>query len=137
MTHISLLLASLIGQVLSFLALFTRESSSLSMLKSPRDPREAKVLVRLECGILMAMFLMQMGVLVLTCAVHSCWVREYEGLEAEKEASARKRSRRTAQAQGELPMAVNGDKFREIKVKEVDEKMKLKHEQWDKTDFEG
>ncbi|KAL0308425.1 UNVERIFIED_CONTAM: hypothetical protein Sradi_5784800 [Sesamum radiatum] len=32
------------------------------MLKSPRDPREAKLLVRLECGVLMAMFVMQLAV---------------------------------------------------------------------------
>ncbi|KAJ6759591.1 hypothetical protein OIU74_026124 [Salix koriyanagi] len=37
-THVSLLLASLVGQVLSILALFTREKSSLAMLKSSRDP---------------------------------------------------------------------------------------------------
>ena len=33
----------------------------------------------------MAVFVMQFGAVIMTCAVHSCWVREYEGLEAERE----------------------------------------------------
>ncbi|TKY44450.1 hypothetical protein E2542_SST31621 [Spatholobus suberectus] len=78
LTHISLLLASLIGQVLSILALFTKEKASISLLKSPRDPKEAKLLVRLECGTLMAMCMLQLLVLMLSCAVHSCWVKDYE-----------------------------------------------------------
>ncbi|XP_052182273.1 uncharacterized protein LOC127794967 [Diospyros lotus] len=134
-THVSFLLASSIGQLLGILALFTKEKSSLSMLKSPRDPREAKLLVRLECGILMAMFVVQVGVLILTCAVHSCWVREYEGLEAEREATARKRSRRMAKVQEES--MENAAKIAEMKAKELDEKMKNKYGQWVKTDFEG
>ncbi|PSS15464.1 E-Cad/CTF3 like [Actinidia chinensis var. chinensis] len=36
-----------------------------------------------------AMFVMQFGALIMTCAVHSCWVREYEGLEAERERGER------------------------------------------------
>uniref|UniRef100_A0A5B7B7F4 Membrane lipoprotein n=1 Tax=Davidia involucrata TaxID=16924 RepID=A0A5B7B7F4_DAVIN len=134
-THVSLLLASSISQLLGILALFRKEKSSLSMLKSQRDPKEAKVLVRLECGILMAMFLMQLGALVLSCAVHSCWVREYEGLEAEREAAARKRSRRIARVQEES--IANAAKIAEIKSKDLDEKMKSKYGQWVKTDFEG
>ncbi|KAJ6674292.1 MEMBRANE LIPOPROTEIN-RELATED [Salix viminalis] len=138
-THVSLLLASLVGQLLSILALFTREKSSLAMLKPSRDPREAKLLVRLECGVLMAMLIMQLAVFVLSCAVHSCWVREYEGLEAEREATAKKRSRRIAKVQEES--MANVAKIVEIKGKEFDDKMKSKskygHTQWVKTDFEG
>ncbi|XWS17485.1 hypothetical protein CRYUN_Cryun33cG0071900 [Craigia yunnanensis] len=134
-THISLLIASLIGQILSTLALFTREKSSLSTLKSTRDPKEAKLLVRVECGIFMAMLLMQLLVLALTCTVHNCWVKEYEGLEAEREATAKKRSRRIARIQEES--MANAAKIAEIKAKEFDEKMKSKHCQWVKTDFEG
>ncbi|XP_007012650.2 PREDICTED: uncharacterized protein LOC18588287 [Theobroma cacao] len=134
-THVSLLIASLIGQVLSILALFTRERSSLSMLKSPRDPKEAKLLVRVECGIFMAMLLMQLVVLALTCTVHTCWVREYEGLEAEREATAKKRSRRIARVQEES--MASAAKIAEIKAKEFDEKMKSKYCHWVKTDFEG
>jgi len=131
----SLLLGSAIGQLLSILALFTKEQSSLSLLKSKRDPKEAKLLVRLECGVLMAMFLMQLVVLVLSCAVHSCWLREYEGLEAEREAMARKRSRRIAKVQEEsMP---NVAKISDVKAKELDDKMKSKYGQWVKTDFEG
>ncbi|KAM3741536.1 hypothetical protein ACB098_07G002600 [Castanea mollissima] len=134
-THMSLLLGSAIGQLLSILALFTKEQSSLSLLKSTRDPKEAKLLVRLECGVLMAMFLMQLVVLVLSCAVHSCWLREYEGLEAEREAMARKRSRRIAKVQEES--MANVAKISEVKAKELDDKMKSKYGQWVKTDFEG
>ncbi|KAG4929555.1 hypothetical protein JHK82_046619 [Glycine max] len=124
LTHISLLLASLIGQVLTILALFTKEKASMSLLKSPRDPKEAKLLVRLECGALMAMFMLQCVVLMLGCAVHSFWVKDYEELEAEKAASARKRSRRIAEVQEES--MANASKMAEIKAKELDEKMKSK-----------
>ena len=131
LTHTSLVLASLIGQVLTILALFTKEKASLSLLKSPRDPKEAKLLVRLECGALMAMCMMQLMVLVLSCAVHSCWVKDYEELEAEKEASARKRSKRMAKVQEES--MANATK---IKTEELDEKMRSKNVKWVKTDFE-
>ncbi|XVF35131.1 hypothetical protein REPUB_Repub18cG0118400 [Reevesia pubescens] len=134
-THTSLLIASLIGQILSILVLFTKEKSSLSMLKSPRDPKEAKLLVRVGCGIFMAMLLMQLVVLALTCTLHNCWVREYEGLETEREATAKKRSRRMARVQEES--MANAAKIAEIKDKEFDEMMKSKYNQWVKTDFEG
>ncbi|KAK4368588.1 hypothetical protein RND71_012380 [Anisodus tanguticus] len=134
-THLSLLLASCIGQLLGILALFTKEKSSLSILKSPRDPREAKVLVRLECGVLMAMFVIQLGVLVLTCAVQSCWVRDYEGLEAEREAWSRKRNQRIAKVQEES--MENATKISEMKAKELDDKIKNKYGQWVKNDFEA
>ncbi|XP_027333763.1 uncharacterized protein LOC113848448 [Abrus precatorius] len=134
LTHISLLLASLIGQVLSILALFTKEKASISLLKSPRDPKEAKFLVKLECGAFMAMCMLQLVVLILSCTVHSCWVKDYEELEAEKEASARKRSRRIAEVQEEC--MANATKTAEIKGKELDEKVKSKYGQWVKTDFE-
>lgn len=98
------------------------------MLKSKRDPKEAKVLVRLECGILMAMFVIQLGVVMLTCAVHSCWVREYEGLESDKEARMKKRNQRIAKVQEEC--MENADKIAENKGKEFDEKMKSKYGQW-------
>ncbi|OVA06829.1 hypothetical protein BVC80_1421g15 [Macleaya cordata] len=134
-THISLILGSSVGQILGILALFTREKSSLRMLNSVRDPREAMVLIRIECGTLMGMFMMQLAVLVLTCAVHSCWVKEYEGLEAEREAIEKKRSWKIARVQEES--IANATKIAEIKAKELDEKMKSKYGQWVKTDFEG
>ncbi|XP_062091152.1 uncharacterized protein LOC133797308 [Humulus lupulus] len=134
-THVSLLLASLVGQLLGVLALFTKENSTLLLLHSNRDPREAKLLVRLECGVLTAMFLLQVAVFVLSCAVHSCWVREYEGLEAEREAAAKKRSRRIAQVQEES--MANAEKIKEIKAKELEDRLKSKYGQWVKTDFEG
>lgn len=102
------------------------------MLKSPRDPREAKVLVRLECGVLMAMFVMQLGVLLLSCVVQSCWVREYEGLEAEREATARKRRQKIARVQEES--AANAERIAEVKNREFDEKMINKYGKWMKND---
>lgn len=72
------------------------------MFKSPRDPREAKLLVRVECGVLMAMFMMQLGILVLSCCVHLCYVREYEGLEAEREMTEAKRKAKTAESKGNM-----------------------------------
>ncbi|KAK9715659.1 hypothetical protein RND81_06G180200 [Saponaria officinalis] len=111
LTHVSFIVASLASQGLSLLALFLREKSSLSMLDSHRDPREAKLLVRLECGILVAMFLLQCVVLGMTCVVHSCWVRECEGLE--------KRS-------GKL-VEINEGKISEGKDKEFDGEIKIKY----------
>lgn len=85
----------------------------------------------------MAMFLMQLVVLVLSCMVQNCWMREYEGLEAEREATMKKRSTRIARVQEES--MENAAKIAEIKAKELDEKMKSKYgqSQWVKTDFEG
>lgn len=106
------------------------------MLKSSRDPKEAKVLVRFECGILMGMFMIQLVVLVLSCVVENCWVIEYEGLEAEKEVMAKKRSKRIARVQEES--VSNVEKVAEVKAKELDEKMKNKYGQcWVKNEFQG
>ncbi|XP_021750124.1 uncharacterized protein LOC110715817 [Chenopodium quinoa] len=126
-TYISFLLASLASQVLSFMALFLKEKTSLSMLDSPRDPREAKVLVRLECGILMVMFVLQVVVLVVSCVIHRCWMKEYQGLEEEeREKMSRKRSRRIAGIDEEsVPNGV-AVKVSEDKAKELDEKVKSK-----------
>lgn len=134
-THISLVLASLVGQALGFLALFSREGSSLRLLEPARSAREARILVKMECGALLSMFLLQLVVLVLTCTLQSCWVREYEGWEAEREETARRRNRRMARVQEES--MANAAKITEVRAKELDEKMKSKYGQWIKTDFEG
>lgn len=107
----------------------------LSMIKSPRDPREAKLLVRVECGVLMAMFVVQLGVLVVSCVVHCCWVREYEGLEAEREATARKRRQKIARVQEES--VANAARIAEVKNREFDEKMISKYGKWTKDDAES
>lgn len=100
------------------------------MLKSPRDPREAKVLVRLECGLMMVMFVMQMGVLVVSCVVQRCWVREYQSAEAAKDTWARKKSEWMAKVHDDeciVPTTINMD---EVKGVELDEKMKSKYGRW-------
>lgn len=112
--HVSLLLASSAGQLLGVLALFTREETSLSMLRSPRDPREAKLLVRVECVVLVAMLVSELGVLILSCAVHSCRVKEYKGLER----------RRIARVQEES--MADAAEAAELKSLELDEKVKGK-----------
>lgn len=84
---------------------------------------------------LMAMFVMQLGVLILSCAVQSCWVREYEGLEAEREAADEKRRRKIARVQEES--MANAAKIAEMKCRELDEKMKIKYGKWMKSDIEG
>ncbi|KAL1531322.1 hypothetical protein AAHA92_34011 [Salvia divinorum] len=120
-THVSLLLASSAGQLLGILALFTKETSSLEMLRSSRDPREAKVLVRLECGVLMAMIVMQLGVLLLSCVVQSCSVREYE--------TEGKRRHKIARVQEE-----SEEMATEMKTKDFDEKMINKYGKWTESD---
>ena len=112
-THASLLLASSAGQLLGMLALFTKEKPSLEMLRSPRDPREAKLLVRLECGLLMAMIVMQLWILLLSCVVHSCSVNA-EGKIAEEPVV-------TATAS-------------EMKNRDFDEKMINKYGKWNESD---
>ncbi|KAF9596662.1 hypothetical protein IFM89_012861 [Coptis chinensis] len=134
-THVSLILASVVGQVLGVLALFTKENPSLRLLNSPRDPKEARALVRVECGALMGMLMMQFAILILTCAVHTCWVKEFEGLEFEREETAKKRSRNMARVQEES--MANAAKIAEVRAKEFDEKMKNKYGKWTKTEFEG
>nr|GFB05281.1 protein doublesex like [Tanacetum cinerariifolium] len=52
--------------------------STLSLLKSPRDPREAMALVRLECGVFIFMFVMQICVLCLSYGANWGRVTEYE-----------------------------------------------------------
>ncbi|XP_019191715.1 PREDICTED: uncharacterized protein LOC109186243 [Ipomoea nil] len=127
-THVTLLLGSSLAQFLAFLTLFTRENPSLAMLKSPRDPREAKVLVRLECGLMMVMFVMQLGVLVVSCVVQWCWVRrrEDQSAEAAKEAWAQKKREwmvKVHENEGTVPVTT---KIGEVKGLELDEKMKSK-----------
>lgn len=78
---------------------------------------------------------MQLGVLILSCAVQSCWVREYEGLEAEREAADEKRRRKIARVQEES--MANAAKIAEMKSRELDEKMKTKYGKWMKSDIEG
>ncbi|GJT29732.1 hypothetical protein Tco_0910007 [Tanacetum coccineum] len=77
-THVTLLFTSLTAQFLAVLTLYTKEKSTLSLLKSPRDPREAMALVRLECGVFIVMFVMQICVLCLSYGANWGRVTEYE-----------------------------------------------------------
>lgn len=67
--------------------------------------------------------------------MQSCWVREYEGLEAEREAADEKRRRKIARVQEES--MANAAKIAEMKSRELDEKMKIKYGKWMKSDIEG
>lgn len=83
---------------------------------------------------MMAILMVQIVVLVVSCAVHSCWVKEYEELELEREASAKKRNRRMAKVQEEAMAEINKEK----KELDDDKVMRSKYAQcrWVKTDFE-
>ncbi|XP_010535840.1 PREDICTED: uncharacterized protein LOC104811009 [Tarenaya hassleriana] len=126
--RLTLLSSLLVGQFLTVVALFTRERQCLSALKSIRDPREAKALVRFECVVFMAMVLVQIMVLVTSWVLHCIWVREFKGFEAEKSASmARKYSGRVATVEeGFVPEGMD-----------LEDKKTGKHVKWVKTDFEG
>ncbi|XP_068663650.1 uncharacterized protein [Aristolochia californica] len=134
-THIILVVGSLIGQGLGFLVLFWREGESLRAMDSTRSSEQARLLIKIECGALLSMFLLQLVVFVLVCVVQSCWMKEYEELEWEKAETARKRNRKMARVQEES--IANATKISEVRAKELDEKMKSKYGQWVKTEFEG
>ncbi|CAL9199081.1 uncharacterized protein LOC103968518 [Musa acuminata AAA Group] len=131
-THVSFILASSVGQSLSFLALFLRPEPSLRLLGSDRSGKEQRVLMKVEEALLLGMFLVQSLALVSACAVQRWWLRQYEEVEAEREASARKRSRRMARVQEEA--IANA----EAVARELEEKTRRSKEgRWAKNDFEG
>ncbi|KAI6668583.1 hypothetical protein NL676_010861 [Syzygium grande] len=67
---------------------------------------------------MMAMLLMELVVLVQTCTVHSCWVREYEGFCLERNALEKKRSMKIAKVREES--MANTAKMAEVKSKDLD-----------------
>ncbi|RAL37086.1 hypothetical protein DM860_004008 [Cuscuta australis] len=105
--HTPIILASSLGQLLAVLTLLAGEGQALGTLKSQRDPREAKVLVRLECAVMVAMFVAEVAVLVLSCAVERCCMaRERDeggtaAAEAAKDDWGTKRSQWMAKVQDE------------------------------------
>ncbi|KAL9830925.1 hypothetical protein AtNW77_Chr3g0195261 [Arabidopsis thaliana] len=113
--RITLHVSSLTGQFIAVLMLFSREKQSLSLLISTRDPREAKALVRVECGVFVAMIPLQIM---------------FEGLDVESEDSFRRKCNRRVST-------VEDGTGSDLKKMELDEKMNVKHVQWVKTDFEG
>ncbi|KAF3775795.1 hypothetical protein EJ110_NYTH49631 [Nymphaea thermarum] len=134
-TTVCMLTVSLIGEGLGFLMLFFREGASIKFLHSTRDPREAKALIRVNTVLLLAMFLMQMMVLVTVCILQSCLVAKYRGLESQREETAKRRSKRMAQVQEES--LANVAKMEETKSNDLDERMKAKYGQWTRpADFE-
>ncbi|XP_064985256.1 uncharacterized protein LOC135624999 [Musa acuminata AAA Group] len=131
-THVSFILASSVGQSLSFLALFLLPEPSLRLLGSDRSRKEQRVLMKVEEALLLGMFLVQSLALVSACPVQRWWLRQYEEVEAEREASARKRSRRMARVQEEA--IANA----EAVARELEEKTRRSKEgRWAKNDFEG
>ncbi|KAJ4930457.1 hypothetical protein NE237_000041 [Protea cynaroides] len=69
------------------------------------------------------MFIMQLGVLVMTCAVHSCLVKKYKESEAKTESMSRK-SRKNSRVQEES--MADTTNMAELRAKESDEKLKSK-----------
>ncbi|KAL3747104.1 hypothetical protein ACJRO7_015957 [Eucalyptus globulus] len=98
MTHFLILLALLSTHVLSIRVLFTKETPG-------------------ETGVLGfdGYVLLELVVLVRTCTVHRCWVREYEGLGAKKNCQE---------------SMANAARFVEVKAKDLDERMRRKYGQW-------
>lgn len=115
--HTGLALAALFGHALASLAFFLRHDHSLELLGSARDRREQFALVFLEEVLLLGMFVTQAVALVATCVVRRRWAREYEEVETEKAAVARKRGTKMARVQAESAAAA------EAEVKAVDEKV--------------
>lgn len=88
--------------------------------------------MKVEEALLLGMFLVQSLALVSACAVQRWWLRQYEEVEAEREASARKRSRRMARVHEEA--IANA----EAVARELEEKTRRSKEgRWAKNDFEG
>ncbi|CAD5177953.1 unnamed protein product [Musa acuminata subsp. malaccensis] len=136
LAHVSFVLASSVGQALGFLALFLRPDPSLQLLGSARSRREQRALAKVEEALLLGMFLVQSLELVAACAVQRWWARQFEEVEAEREASVRKRSRRMARVQEEA--IANAAAMAEAKARELEEKMRANNKgQWVKNDFEG
>ncbi|KAJ3673651.1 hypothetical protein LUZ60_005643 [Juncus effusus] len=93
MTHIYIALASLTGQVLSFLSLFLKHESTRSLLSSQRDRKEVWILMFLLEITLFGMALVQCFVLILGCVVEKRWKREDEE-QLEREEMDKKRMAR-------------------------------------------
>ncbi|KAF3326552.1 hypothetical protein FCM35_KLT08182 [Carex littledalei] len=132
--HVSLVLASLVGQILSSLSLFLRHESTRYLLGSHRDQKEQWVLMFLLELTFLGMFLVQSLVLVFGCMVEKRWAREFEEVEAEREEATRKRNRRKARVQEEA--MVNAQAMAEVKSKGLEDKMRGKYGKWAKNDTE-
>lgn len=133
--HIALVVAASLGQATAVMALLLREERSTSMVASQRSPGETRFLLRLEAAALISMFVVQSAALILSCAVRSCWLRDYEGAAAERERAAWRRSRRMARVQEES--LANAAAMGEVKARELEEKLRVKYGQLPKQDIEG
>ncbi|KAL3747091.1 hypothetical protein ACJRO7_015948 [Eucalyptus globulus] len=113
------------ARLLSILALFTSETLGLSPLRSQRNPKEAKVLVRLECGFGGA-----------DDANHGRLLDEGQaGLGTQREKVEKKRSMRIVKV-WEESMA-NLARIAEFKAEELDVRMRCEYGHCARTDYEG
>ncbi|ONK75070.1 uncharacterized protein A4U43_C03F13000 [Asparagus officinalis] len=122
--HLSLLLISSIGQTLSFFSLFLRPGPCLTFLGSSKSNREVRLLVMIEEGAIVGMFVLSSVALVLECFVQSWRVKEYEE-EEEEVADAKKRNRRMGKFRVESVV--------DVEAQEEEERMKIKREEGVKT----
>ncbi|KAL3747093.1 hypothetical protein ACJRO7_015950 [Eucalyptus globulus] len=114
MIHVSILLALLFGQVLS-----------LSLLRSQRNPEEAKVLVRLECGFGGA-----------DDTNHGRLLDEGQaGLGTQRDKVEKKRSMRIVKVREES--MANSARIAEFKAEELDVRMRCEYGHCARTDYEG
>ncbi|KAI6677511.1 hypothetical protein NL676_038307 [Syzygium grande] len=65
----------------------------------------------------------------------SCWDREYRGLGVYKDAAEKKCSMRIVKVKEES--TANMAKMADAEAKELDDRMRCKYEEWEKTGFEG
>ncbi|XP_042432933.1 uncharacterized protein LOC122019541 [Zingiber officinale] len=129
--HLLLVLAASVGQALGFLTLLLRPGPSLRLLGSARGARDQRALARVEAALLLGMFLMQSLALVTACTLRQRWVRQFEEMEADREAAAGRRSRRMARVQEEAIANAAAA------ARELEEKLRNKKGQWVKNDLEG
>ncbi|KAG6480049.1 hypothetical protein ZIOFF_063526 [Zingiber officinale] len=114
-----------------FLTLLLRPGPSLRLLGSARGARDQRALARVEAALLLGMFLMQSLALVTACTLRQRWVRQFEEMEADREAAAGRRSRRMARVQEEAIANAAAA------ARELEEKLRNKKGQWVKNDLEG
>ncbi|ERN11269.1 hypothetical protein AMTR_s00024p00237990 [Amborella trichopoda] len=115
--------------------LILRKNTCIRLLESPRTQREVKILIKAQVGFALSVFLLQIVVLGLMCAIESCIVKEFMGLETKREEMGRKRGRKVAHVRAEA--MVQEAHMEEVRVREFEEKNENKYGQWVKPDFEA
>ncbi|KAK8941392.1 hypothetical protein KSP39_PZI010129 [Platanthera zijinensis] len=95
--HAATAASTIIGQCLALLALLLQPEPCLELLKPATGLRKARILMKIEAGVLAGMLVVQAATFVSACVVQRWWEREHVEVEkAKKVAARRRRSRRVA-----------------------------------------